>query len=644
MSGIVGIYYRDGKPVERETLGRMVDILAHRGPDGADVWCEGSVGLGHRMLWTTPESLLEKLPLANQTGDLVITADARIDNRDELIPQLKLDIFPKEKVTDSQIILAAYEKWGEQCPEKLLGDFAFAIWDRRSQQLFCARDPMGVKPFYYFCCDRVFVFASEIKALLCLPEVPSQLNELKVAYYLEMFFEDQQITFYQNIFRLKAAHYLTLARPKKKLIQSYWSLDPSREIRLNSDREYAEAFREIFIEAVRCRIRSAFPVGSALSGGLDSSSIACTARKLFAQSGNQQLHTFSAIFPSLPEKERRWIDERYYMKTVQALGGFQAHDIRADRLSPLIDLLWKEEEAILAPNLYIHQGLYHCANQQGVRVFLDGLDGDSTVCHGWYYITELAYTGRWRTLFQEITAASRRMRLSRRLIFQEYVLIPLLIEPATYLWQLLSGSNQIAYLVKDLINPTFAKEVEVTRHVKELLSHQPALTLTSRGEHWASLTSSLYPHTLEINDKAAAKFSLEARYPFFDRRLMEFCLALPSCQKFRQGWTRAILRFAMNDILPPEVQWRVNKSRLGSNFRRRLLEDERKTLERMVKKSPSIESYVNLSSLHAAYERYSFQLQKQKDNSPTKVLAGNDEMKVFAAVILGLWLNRVGFN
>lgn len=277
MSAIAGIYYLDGQPVDPADLGRMLETLAHRGSDRVGVWSEGHIGFGHRMLWTTPESLQEQLPLVNQTGDLAIAADARIDNRDELIAALGLMDRPSDKITDSQLILAAYEKWGDRCPEKLLGDFAFAIWDGRSQRLFCARAPMGVKPFYYYRSSRLFVFASEIKALLCLVEVPRLLNELKVAYHLALLFEDQAITFYQNIWRLLAAHSITIGCEETQ-IRRYWSSDPTREVRLHSDQEYAEAFREIFTEAVRCRLRSAFPVGSTLSGGLDSSSIASTLR------------------------------------------------------------------------------------------------------------------------------------------------------------------------------------------------------------------------------------------------------------------------------------------------------------------------------------------------------------------------------
>ncbi|NET04898.1 MAG: lasso peptide isopeptide bond-forming cyclase [Symploca sp. SIO2B6] len=630
MSAIVGIYYFDGRSVEKESLGKMVDILAHRGSDGASIWNTGSVGLGHRMLWTTPESLLEKLPFVNQTGNLVITADARVDNRDQLIPALGLSNHPAEKITDSQIILAAYEKWGEQCLEKLIGDFAFVIWDGRKQQLFCARDPMGIKPFYYYRSKDVFVFASEIKAILCLPEVPRRLNELKVAYYLEMFCEDQEITFYQDIFRLPAANYLSIGCTKKIQLKSYWSLDTKREIRLKSNQEYAEAFREVFTEAVGCRLRSAFPVGSTLSGGLDSSSIACTARQILSNCGNQQLHTFSAIFPSLPKEELRFIDERHYMNAVKALGGFVPHDVQADQLNPLIDILWQDEEPILAPNLYMHQGLYQCANQQGVRVFLDGIDGDSAVSHGWSYLTELTYTGRWQTLMQEVKAAARRCHLPRRLILKKYAFDPLVLEPVSYLGQWLRRITKTQEPSSKLISKAFAQRVGLVEHSQGYLSSIPELALSSRQQHWLSLTTGLYPHVMEIADKTTARFSLEGRYPFFDRRVMEFCLALPSNQKFRQGWSRAILRFAMTDILPPEVQWRVSKGRLGYNFDRRLLEVEGKTLKEVINQPQAIESYVNIPVLRSAYERYISQSQEIED----------EPMTLMTGVVLALWLNQ----
>ena len=388
MSGIIAVYHLDGRPVCRENLVHMNSILAHRGPDGADTWSEEVVGLGHRMLWTTPESLHERLPVVNANGDIVLTADARIDNRDELIAAVGFSEDPTERISDSALILAAYQKWGERCPERLLGDFAFVIWDRRQQTLFCARDHFGVKPlYYYYRPGHLFACASEIKALLCLPKVPRQLNEVQVADYLAGIVEDKATTFYQNILRLPPAHSATVS-PQGMRLHRYWALDPTSELRLGSDEEYAAAYREMFTEAVRCRLRSAFPRGSHLSGGLDSSSVTCVARKLSQQTDTPRWHTFSNIFEEVPQ-----CDERPFINAVLAQGGYIPHYIHADRSSPLMDLervFWHQEEPAIGPNHFLPWQLNQAASHAGVRVVLDGFDGDTTVSHGAARLTELA--------------------------------------------------------------------------------------------------------------------------------------------------------------------------------------------------------------------------------------------------------------
>src|SRR5215207_3177045 len=339
MSGIAGVFYLDGRALDSRMLGRMLDSIAHRGPDGAGAWSERGVGLGHLAFHTTPESISEKLPFVEGGGDFVLIADARIDNRDELLAAVGLDRLSGRSVGDGELILAAYKMWGERCPERLLGDFAFAIFDKRKQTLFCARDHMGLKPFYYYLSGRVFVFASEIKALLCVPEVPRRLNEVMVADYLVLGFEDKSITFYREIFRLPPAHRIVVGR-EVTTVRPYWTLDPTREVRFSSDEEYTEAFRELFTEAVRCRLRGAFPVGAELSGGLDSSAIVGVARKLLGNYANPQLQTFSAVFEGIPE-----CDESQFIDAVLAEGGVEAHKVRGDQLSPLADLervLWHE--------------------------------------------------------------------------------------------------------------------------------------------------------------------------------------------------------------------------------------------------------------------------------------------------------------
>ena len=633
MSAIVGMYGLDGRPVDGSDLEAMLTCLAHRGPHGAMTWRNGSIGLGHRMLRTTPESLREQLPMAHTASNLVLTADARIDNRDELIAALGLSGQIERPITDALLILSAYEKWGAACPEKLVGDFAFAIWDGRRQQLFCARDPMGVKSFYYYHSTRSFVFATEIKALFCAPDVPRQLNETRIADLLATNFEDTASTFYRQIVRLPPAHSLVVGRETIRL-QRYWSFDPTYELRLSSNQAYAEAFRERFTEAVHCRLRSAFPVASALSGGLDSSSIACTARQLLAVEGKPRLHTFSAVFPGLPEEDLPHIDERRYIRAVLAKSGFEAHYVRADCLGPIAEIdrvLWHQDEPLLAPNLYIHWALYRAAQAQGARVFLDGIDGDTTVSHGFERLTELASRGRWMRLAAEAKALSRLSPVAaytpRRIIWQ-FGFRPLVPDVVAQLWRWVRRRPPPPWA--PAINPAFAQRIELAKRMTSL-NQRPSARGTARQLHYQDLTAGLLPHALEIADKAAAAFSLEARYPFFDRRLMEFCLALPAEQQLHQGWTRVVMRRAMAGALPAEVQWRTTKANLSPNFKRRLLGDGREMLEQAIlPASPRLAEYIDIAALRDIYHRYASQ----------PIRHGQEALIVYGAVMLARWLHQ----
>ncbi|HYO45512.1 MAG TPA: asparagine synthetase B, partial [Gemmatimonadota bacterium] len=178
MSGVFGLWRLDGRPVAQAACDEMSRLLAHRGPDGFGVWSDGPLGLGHRMLRTTREAEREIQPLATADGDLVLTADTRIDNREALIVALGLRGLPREDITDADLILASYRSWGERCAEHWIGDFALVIWDSRTRRLFCARDPFGVKPLYYhYTPGRIFAFASEVEALLALEDVSDEIDE-----------------------------------------------------------------------------------------------------------------------------------------------------------------------------------------------------------------------------------------------------------------------------------------------------------------------------------------------------------------------------------------------------------------------------------------------------------------------------------
>jgi asparagine synthase (glutamine-hydrolysing) len=401
LSAIVGLLHLRDRPVDPADLAGMVTTLAHRGPDGAASWSQGPVGLGQLLLRTTAESGEGRPPWKDPSGNLVITADVRLDNRAELVDQLELRGRPPATIGDHQLILAAYERWGQDCPQRLLGDFAFAIWDARAEILFCARDHFGVKPLYYYLSGEVYAFASEIKALFSLDTVLRRVNEVRIGEYLVEASGEPASTFFDGVLRLLPAHSLTIG-PSGVRLRRYWELDPTRELRLGSDREYALALRELFTESVRCRLRSTVRLGSMLSGGIDSSSITCTARQLLSAEGRAGLHTFSAIFDGVAAS-----DEQHYQNAVLAQNGVVAHSVQGDRLSPLGDLdrvLRHFDQVLDSGNLYLNWNLYKIAQQHEVGVLLDGFDGDTTISHGVGYLSELAYSGRWLALAREVRA------------------------------------------------------------------------------------------------------------------------------------------------------------------------------------------------------------------------------------------------
>jgi asparagine synthase (glutamine-hydrolysing) len=632
MSAIVGLYALNQEPINATYLSAMTTSLSHRGKDAGGIWSEGAIGLGSRMLWTTPESLIETLP--RQQHSWVITADARIDNRTELIEQLGLDRREPGKITDSDLILAAYAKWGEDCPEKLIGDFAFALWDERHQKLFCARDPMGIKPFVYYHSPNLFAFASEIKALFQIPTIPKIVNELRIAQLMMRLLEDPEITAYENILRLPAAHCLTVAAGKFAMRQ-YWQLDRDTELKLGSDYEYAEAYREQLTEAVRCRMRSAFPIGSMLSGGLDSSSIACTARTLLGETQHKTLHTFSTSFDNLPEEHRKLIDERFYVEKVLEQGDFTPHFIEGDRLNPLgsaEQMFWHIDEPFFAPNLYYNWAWYDRAKSNQVRIVMDGIDGDSTVSHGQPYLIELLDTGRFKQFAREIRAYARITNYPIPLLAWDWGFkgkIPRWLYSG---WAMLQEAQSPLWKQSGL-QPRFAQKLKLSTYAQKLLReqyHLPEMT-TARHAHCYSLQSGLLQYALELADRSAAAFDVELRYPFCDRRFMQFCVSLPPEQKFQQGITRLIARRGTQGILPDEIRQRLSKANLGANTKPRLLQEERSRIEKYVLNPDSVISpYLKADFLNESYQKY--------NQDPLNEQAA---LQIYAATNLGIWLDEI---
>ena len=334
MSGIVVVFNLDGAPVDPGLLGRMAEAAAYRGPDGIRYRVDGNVGLAHLALNSTPESLQELQPLLSADGVLCLTADARVDNRDELYSTLTTSGYLQGKdATDADLILAAYRCWGEACPEHIIGDFAFAVWDGREQKLFCARDPFGIKPLHYSQIGSILCVASEAQQILQHPGVPRRLDEVALADHLVNNCDDEERTMFLDVRRVPPGHRLIATRSGLRT-ERYWDIDPGVDIRYGRDSEYEAHFLALFQRAVADRLRSSGPVvGVTMSGGMDSTSIAAVAQRILAAGdGGSRLIAYSYAFDTLAD-----CDERIYSRAVAAQAGIEIAYIDAERFWLLDD-------------------------------------------------------------------------------------------------------------------------------------------------------------------------------------------------------------------------------------------------------------------------------------------------------------------
>jgi asparagine synthase (glutamine-hydrolysing) len=601
VSGIAAVWRLDGRPLHPATLDGMSDRLAPRLADAVGTWLDGPVGLVHRMLHTTPESLQEKQPMVDDEVAVSVTVDARLDNREELIAALGLGHRVVAGIGDGELVLRAWIRWGEECPRRLLGDFAFALWDARRRLFFCARDPAGVRPLYYHQSPQLFAVASSVPALLALPDVPRHLDEVRIAAHFVPGLGDAEATFYDAVRRLPGGHSLTIGAPDARP-RAYWQLDPTRELRYGSDAAYADAFRALFTDAVRCRLRSAGPVAAALSGGLDSSSVVCVSRALLQAADAGPLTTYTARFPTIPR-----CDEGAYVAAVESGGGLVPRHIPADTLDPLGDLertADPEAERFQAPGYYMQRALYHALRADGGRVFLEGIGGDPVLSHGTGYLHELARRGRWLRLVREsrLLAESFQARTARALRGFVGGAAPPLLRRAW--WRFRYAGPPWA----PLLRPEFARRIGLADRMRatSAASAPAARDLDgARREHWRQLTAGRLPDILEVLAVSAGVAGVEVRDPFLDRRLVEFCLALPASQKIRSGQTRIVARHGLRTLLPPAIADRRGKAPISLMVGAALATYGRDRLARLLDEAQDrLAPYVMPEAIARAYRQY----------------------------------------
>ncbi len=556
MSGIFGIFNLDDQPVASTSLERMAELMAHRGPDGIHIRQEDGVGLGHCMLHTTPESLHEHLPFTEPESGLTITADARLDNRAELAEQLGLKTGSLEQLSDSQLMLAAYKKWGIECCGKLLGDFSLAIWDSPRRRLFAVRDALGIKPFYYFRTPHAFSFCSEVMPLCKLQPHMPEVNEGMVGEYLAFQFSSREETLFKDVFRLPPGHYLVVEGGRVS-IHRYWDLSFPRALYYKDQKQYAEHFLDLFQRSVACRMRSHLPVSAELSGGLDSSSIVSTACGLKQGVPLQKINPFALIFPGLP------CDEQHYIDSVAKRWSIPVDRVPVQHFQPPD---WQRQ--VLRsyhypdmPNLSMCDTLVEKVQTTGSRVILSGIGGDEWFTGYDLNIFDLAAHHRFGDLFRELR---RQGSVGHKALLNKIARV-LLWPTIPFFLKKRRCEKNIRHAFPEWLPPAFIARTNLLDRIAKADGrlHQKSLIDAS---YYRYICSDLEGFFLETLDRHRAFAGIENRYPFLDRRLVEFAANLPEYQKSSCGQTKHIVRQGLNGLLPEEVRSRTDKAEFSYFF------------------------------------------------------------------------------
>src|SRR3990167_6708288 len=374
MSGICGLYRFNHQPVTEEEIVRMNHAMHILGPDGSGAWCAGSVGLGHQAFHLTYESIHEVLPHYDPSARIAITADCRLDNRVVLCQTFNVDDEPC--LSDSFLVLCAYKKWGKDCPNYLLGEFAVAIWDERTQALICFVNHTGGRAFYYYHDANLFAFATELHALHTLQAIHRKPNLERIAAHgnASYLLNRPEMTYYENVFKIPARTLFVIQNKQLKQ-HIYWEPDIYQRIHFSCEDEYIEAFQALFSEIIRSKLRSHCPVMTLHSGGLDSSAITAMAAHMLAID-NKQLTALSAVLP--PHYQGGTVDESQYIQLLQK-PNLNIHAVTDPWRGPfdgLDDKHYYMTGMDRSSRYYLYKAFATAATSHGARIILDGCFGE----------------------------------------------------------------------------------------------------------------------------------------------------------------------------------------------------------------------------------------------------------------------------
>jgi asparagine synthase (glutamine-hydrolysing) len=561
LSGFGAIYNLNRQPLALEKLVSFASGVDHRGPDASGHWLSGPVGLAHRALHTTPESLEERQPFVNSEG-FAIVLDGRVDNAPDLLQSLLNHSGAVRGDGDAELVLSLYLCFGVACVSRIIGDFSFAIWDPRRRELFCARDALGIRPFFYHASHQLFIAGSEVGQILRHEAVSSTPNEGMIAEYLACAMNELSETLYRDVRRLPPAHFI-VAGVDGIQVRRYFDINAGKTIRYTNDQEYAEHFGALFKEAVRCRLRSPHSVGIFLSGGVDSSSVAAVASHLMKNTVNPvtRLEALSLVFPGQSD-----CDESEYIRDAvlsSALPARRSTPTIRSTAQYLADVLQFRDFPDY-PNGAMSNSLSELARQSGIRVVLTGLGGDEWLMGSYCHYADLLKSFRFaklrRQLVQDAISSGGRVSWRKLFRFGVWPLLPTGVQSA--MGRLLSSRQ-----VPPWIDASFARRTDLADRLSTQ-SRSPDFPAFAQKDLYQVFASGWRVHALEMEDRSAANQQIEQRHPFSDRRILEFALALPEEQRWKDQQTKYILRNAMKPFLPESIRSRRTKAEFSSVFTR----------------------------------------------------------------------------
>lgn len=538
MCGISGVISKNGKIIEKNKIQKINDLIAHRGPDDEGFYFEKNFAFGHRRLSILDLSRDGHQPM-HFLDKYVITYNGEVYNYLEIKEELLQDGYIFKSHTDTEVILASYDKWGESCVNKFNGMWAFAIYDKDKEIIFCSRDRFGIKPFYYTEINNHFIFGSEIKQLLEFYD-ERYVNKKILMDYLVIGYEDHtNETFFQNIYKLEQSHNLIYdLKTNNFRIRQYYELK-NNEKPLNEN-DSIEQYSIKLKESIKLRLRSDVKLGTCLSGGLDSSSIAAIASKqYFMQSGNK----FSAIHAKSTQNDN---DESIFAKEVSDYCKLDLNIVEplSQEFVDVVDeVIYVQEEPFGGPSIFMQYFVMKKAKELGCTVMLDGQGGDETLLGYERYFPAYLMSLSIIDFFKGFINSSKNSKLS----IKHLILYFLYFTNVKIRLYTLKKKNK------------FLKEKYFELINKKILEKNAKSYLNIFELQYMEILSTQMPHLLKYEDRNSMRNSIETRLPFIDYRVLETALSINSQFKIKDGWTKYILRKMVDSLLPKNIVWRKNK-------------------------------------------------------------------------------------